>query len=153
MPDKVTNIYKGGLGFFARLALIILAIVAVIGAAVFGFGYSFGKCFGQSCSDSADSAIVLFPAMVIFAIVVGWRAWHQHRKTAVLRPGKGTSLEDQVRDLLLKKGALNLAELVQQTHIPEERLLLVLGNLLRNQAISQSTANGVTTFSAKAKAR
>lgn len=161
MYEKMIGLYKSSLGVLGWLVLIVFAIGAGVIAAYVGFGSSFSQCYGTPCSDTANNAMFIFPGIVLFVFIFIGVKWHGHRQTIARRGLQSKSVdkelmgasapEQQIITLLRANDSLKLTELSSLAKMPEDKLLVILGNLLRKQLISQSAQNGLTTFSIKPK--
>lgn len=150
--DFLFGLYKGALGSLAKVVILLFTLTLIVAAFGIGLAYGFGQCFGQSsCSDTAQSAFLLFPATVVVASIWLYRRWRKYQadkyhaavKDEVTEEmyGQGfSSSEQEERTILALLGQykeLTLEELADKSTIPKERLFTITRKLLQAERITQ----------------
>lgn len=155
------KLYKMFLGSLAKTMTFFGFVILTIAAFWIGIGYGFASCFGKSsCSPIAETAFVIFPALIIVGgiwLYTKWRRYkagkyHQTVKAEVLQEMsmKNTSLSEQQRQTVFKLlsdyGSLTLDDLITKSTIPKDDLLMTTRQLMQEKAIKQVVSPGQSAY-------
>lgn len=146
--DPLTKLYSRLFIGIGRLGVLFLLAALVVFAGFLGFAVDFGSCFGKAtCSNNAGMYFLILPLGVIIFAIYGLYKWQSRREKQYKNSVRNEVLEElgqeasdpeqRIIRLLDERGALTLAELSTLTEMDQEKLVIILRDMLQQHQVRQ----------------
>lgn len=153
MFDSILGFYRRVFRLIGRVSFVTLALGILVYTSYAAVAHGIGDCyFKESCKTTGDYTVFVIPVLVLIGEVYVWKKWDDHKSKespakSDRTASKKSTAEQTVSEALETRSKLTLSQLASVTKISEDKLAPIIGKLLRSQAVTQSTKNGITTFS------